>query len=470
MSDQSTLEKFTDDIGNDELEHGDRAEQAQYKNEEWLREQYHEQEKTEDEIAEEAKVHKNTIRRWMDKYNIERRSPSEAQSDGNIEPLKDSNWLREQYWDERKTPVEIGDELGVSRKPVDTWLDKHDIETRSIAEAQTEGNVEPLKNPEWLREQYWEHKRTLAEIAADLNVSDVAVMENMEKHGIERRDTTSSEVQSDGDIEPLKDPEWLAEQYIENELNAGEIADLLGVSKTPVLRYMHRHGIEPRSISEINSKGNVDPLRDADWLRQQYIEKELSQYEIAELLGISAVTVANWMDRHGIAVRSVPERNSDGNIEPLQDPKWLKRHYVEYEKSMSEIAAELGVTTHPVRDYLEKYDIEIRANGFNPDHLSHRVRSEWELAVANLLNDIGVEYEYEAIRIDYGDGRTYTPDFVTDDYVIEVKGRVYRDEVKKAEAAMSELDERRYVVIGTELPADVHVPWEERKTIRRLFR
>jgi hypothetical protein len=112
----------------------------------------------------------------------------------------------------------------------------------------------------------------------------------------------------------------------------------------------------------------------------------------------------------------------------------------------------------------------------NPDYLDHRVDSAQELVIADILLDVGVEYENEGIEITYDDGRTYTPDFVTESYVIEVKGQdwgeLYGKEVtakSKAEAAMNALDERDYVVIGTELPADIHVPWPERETIRGLF-
>ncbi len=127
------------------------------------------------------------------------------------------------------------------------------------------------------------------------------------------------------------------------------------------------------------------------------------------------------------------------------------------------------MTTHPVQDYLTEYDIEMRSKEFDPDHLSHRVRSTWELAVANLLRDTGVDYEYESLKIEYGDGRTYTPDFVTDDYVIEVKGRIYSTEIEKAEAAMNSLEKKQYVVVGTELPADIHIRLEERAALHKLF-
>ena len=112
----------------------------------------------------------------------------------------------------------------------------------------------------------------------------------------------------------------------------------------------------------------------------------------------------------------------------------------------------------------------------NPDYLDHRVDSAQELAIADILLDVGVEYENEGIEITYDGGRTYTPDFVTEGYVIEVKGQdwgqLYGKEVTakdKAEAAMNALDMRKYVVVGTDLPADIHIPWENRETIPNLF-
>jgi SOS-response transcriptional repressor LexA len=112
----------------------------------------------------------------------------------------------------------------------------------------------------------------------------------------------------------------------------------------------------------------------------------------------------------------------------------------------------------------------------NPDHLDHRVDSVSELKIAELLVDAGVEYENEGMTIQYGDARTYTPDFVTEEYVIEVKGedwgKIYDKKVtakQKARAAMDSVDDRAYVVIGEELPADIHINWGERAAVHELF-
>jgi|APHM01.1.fsa_nt_gi hypothetical protein len=115
----------------------------------------------------------------------------------------------------------------------------------------------------------------------------------------------------------------------------------------------------------------------------------------------------------------------------------------------------------------------------DPDHLPHSVASEWELEIANRLHYGGIDYEYEseADEIEYGEDRTYKPDFSTDNYVIECKGtdwgrkfsKGYTDE-QKAEAAMRQLDDREYVVVGHELPNDTHIPREELSTVLNLFK
>lgn len=105
----------------------------------------------------------------------------------------------------------------------------------------------------------------------------------------------------------------------------------------------------------------------------------------------------------------------------------------------------------------------------HPDHLAHPVRSRWELEIADLLLEANVSYDYEAMTIEYGNEREYTPDFITVDYVIEVKGDIYSNEHEKAVAARNALSDRDYVVVGTALPADIHIPWEARHDLSALF-
>ena len=500
------------------------------KNEEWLRKQYYEQEKSADKIADERDVHKTTVIAWMKKHDIERRS-SGRQADGDTEPLKDEEWLRERYCEQEKSTCEIANKLGLSKTTVRKRMDEHGIERRSLSEARTDGNLELLKNEEWLREQYCDKQKTVRDIADELSLSSTAVRNQMDEHGIERR--SSAESLANGDIEQLRDEDWLREQYYYKEKTTHEIANKLDLSVNPVMTSMKKHGIERRGMSEARTDGDIELVKDEQWLREQYCEQQKATRQIADELGLAKTTVLNWMGNHGIERRSPPESHTDGDIESLKDEEWLRKQYHHKHKTMCEIADELdlGATTvgramkkheierrgmseartdgdveplkneewlreryceqrkstyqiankldlsqTTVRKWLDIHDIEIRSSVMHPDHLPHRVIGELELDIANLLNDAGVDYTYESREIEYGEGRRYTPDFVTEDYVIECKGadwgkkydKGYTAE-QKAEAIMKQLDEREYVVVGIQLPCDIHIPREEHGTIQELF-
>jgi hypothetical protein len=241
---------------------------------------------------------------------------------------------------------------------------------------------------------------------------------------------------------------------------------------------MDRHGIERRAHSEAATDGNVEPLKDESWLREQYCEREKSMSEIGDGLNLSTTAVVNWMDRHGIDRRSGAETLFDGDIILLRDKAWLREKYCEQGWTTYKMADELNVDRHSVARWLRRHDIEVNNRIRDPEHLSHRVRSQWEMKVATILTDVAADYGYESIRISYGDdgNRTYIPDFETDEYVIECKGRDWgvvfgRDHTDddKARAAMRQLDGKEYVVIGIELPCDIHIPWRNLDQLRDLF-
>jgi hypothetical protein len=52
-----------------------------------------------------------------------------------------------------------------------------------------------------------------------------------------------------------------------------------------------------------------------------------------------------------------------------------------------------------------------------------------------------------------------------------VKGIVYdhAKQRRRAMGAMKKLDNREYVVVGTELPADHHIPWENKEDLLLLL-
>jgi DNA-binding CsgD family transcriptional regulator len=459
-------------MGKHDIERRDQSEAQtdgniqQLKNVQWLREQYWEKERTTAEIAEKLGLSGTTVRKYMRRYDIERRGMSEARTDGNAERLQNERWLREQYWEKGHTLAEIAQKLSVSSGAVRNSMERHDIERRGESKAQTDGNVERLQNEQWLREQYCDEERTSYDIAAELGVSDTTVREQMEEYGIDRRDVS---------VEGL-DEERLREQYYNKGLTGYEIAEKLGVTPPAVYNRMEAYGMERRSMSEIQTDGNIQPLESEQWVREQYCKKGYTTAEIAEKLGVSDNTVCCRMDRHDIKRRNRSEAQTNGNIQLVKNEQWMREQYCEQGKTTYEIADELSLSRTTVTKWLDVHEIERKSSVMDPDHLPHRVIGELELNIANCLRDSGIDYKYESLEVEYGENRTYIPDFATESYVIECKGRdwgkVYNKEVtdeQKAEAIMRQLDDREYVVVGIQLPCDIHIPREEHGTIQELF-
>lgn len=438
------------------------------RNVEWLRTQYSENMRSCEDIGKSIGVSGVTVGKWLKKHDIDRRSASEARAEGNVKPLHNEEWLREKYVDQHRSTYDIAEELDLSRTAVSRWLDRHNIEKRGSPGA---GNqpIEELQNEEWLRDKYVDHEQSTYEIADQLGAARTTVCAWIRRHGIEFR--SPSQRVAEGDTSPLANEEWLREQYVSRQRSSYDIADYLGLTPSTIRSYLMEYEIERRTSSEAGTNGNVKPLHNSDWLREQYENKEKSTYDIAQELDIARTTVSSWLHRHDIDTRGNTEAFGSAPVEELQDAEWLYGQYHDREKSCEKIATEVGVDTSTVQNWLHRHDIEVRSGLQHPDHLDHPVRSDWEYIIADLLIQGGIEYEYESLKISYGDGRTYTPDFVTESYIIEVKGIVYdhAKQRRRAMGAMKQLDNREYVVVGTELPADHHIPWENKEDLLLLL-
>lgn len=104
---------------------------------------------------------------------------------------------------------------------------------------------------------------------------------------------------------------------------------------------------------------------------------------------------------------------------------------------------------------------------YDVDRLSHRVRSSWEEEIAIQLTENDIQYVYEEeFELSVG---SYYPDFVVDEFVIEVKGFADERSVKKATAFIDEYVDLKYVVVGDQMPCDVHIPWERREKLLEVI-
>lgn len=105
-----------------------------YRDEEWLREQYCDKERSATDIAEECGVSGSTIYWWMDAHEIDRRTRLETNvQDTELSPdtsYRDREWLYDHYCEQEMTGYEIGELCGVSSATIYDWLERHDIDKR----------------------------------------------------------------------------------------------------------------------------------------------------------------------------------------------------------------------------------------------------------------------------------------------------------------------------------------------------
>lgn len=108
-------------------------------------------------------------------------------------------------------------------------------------------------------------------------------------------------------------------------------------------------------------------------------------------------------------------------------------------------------------------------NMINVEATGHTVRSSWEKEVDLMLYEAGLEYSYEPQTFELPSFH-YTPDFVIDEFIIEVKGYDYGGEgAERAREFRKEFPEYTYIALGAALPSDIHLSWESRRRLLDLL-
>lgn len=102
-----------------------------------------------------------------------------------------------------------------------------------------------------------------------------------------------------------RDKEWLEEKYVDERLTIKEIANLANCSTGTIHRWMKKKGISRRSIDEIqlNRYGKDKRYRNKNWLTDKYKDKNMTTFEIGELVGVSKTTIRRWLKKFDIEMR-----------------------------------------------------------------------------------------------------------------------------------------------------------------------
>jgi len=266
---------------------------------------------------------------------------------------RDEEWLREQHVNRQRSTYEMSEECGCSRTTIARWLKKYGIEpgVHEVSDGDAKYHEE-----EWFREQYVNKEKTTGEIAELCGCSGSTIRKWMKKHGIESR---SGGIQVDD--ASYRDEGWLREQYVTQQKTTAGIADECGCSQAVIVKWLRKHGIESRSRGTGDKDGKY---RDKGWLREKYIQEQMSTLDIAEECGVCTDTIRRWLINNDI-----PRREAKPRIENivtdmrLTDSEWLREKYVKEGMTAEEIVEDLNCSTKPVYYWLNKHGIEARSPG-----------------------------------------------------------------------------------------------------------
>jgi transposase len=158
--------------------------------EEDLHRLYREEAHTIQEVADHFGCSRLAVRNRLQIHGIEIRSTAEVLADPDDDSYRDEDWLREKYHEEELSKQVIADHCGVTESTIQHWMNKFGIEARDLSDAQRARNErrdEPYMDEERLRELYWERGLTQREMADRLDCSQLAVQNWMNHYDIQLR-------------------------------------------------------------------------------------------------------------------------------------------------------------------------------------------------------------------------------------------------------------------------------------------
>lgn len=190
---------------------------------------------------------------------------------------------------------------------------------------------------------------------------------------------------------PWRDKEIVTELYVDKEKPLSEIAEIFDCSKRTVSDWVNRHGLDRQQ----ETASRYDELTE-ELLYEMYVEKDMSQYEIADEVGCTQVTVSNKMDEFSIGIKrdSYPK---------LRDKEWLYEQYVEKQKSSRDIAGELGCAFGTVLRWLYNHNIETRPPSSEKPAYYQTTTQGYETVCSRCSGDLRVVSVHQLLAIADGE-------------------------------------------------------------------
>jgi DNA-binding XRE family transcriptional regulator/transposase-like protein len=148
----------------------------------------------------------------------------------------------------------------------------------------------------------------------------------------------------------------LQQMYWNEEMTQLEIAEVVGVPYVMISKWMKSYGIESRTSSESHLVNSLKPLKKE--LEEMYCNKKMSIYEIADVVGVDYSSVSNWMREYMIKSRTISESMLGNAIKLSKED--LEKMYCNKRMPQLEIADIVGVSTQTICNWMNAYNIKSR--------------------------------------------------------------------------------------------------------------
>lgn len=152
--------------------------------------------------------------------------------------------------------------------------------------------------------------------------------------------------------------EWYHKEYVENKRTIDDIAAELKVCRTTVRLRLIKHGIIIRTPAESRLRSINIPQLNKEWLQKEYIAKKRSLRKIGKELNVSATTIKFYIKLYDIKMRKANDYNAIN--ETRLNEKWLREEYINKNRTLDDIAVELGIGHSSMNLYMKKFNIKSR--------------------------------------------------------------------------------------------------------------
>jgi len=280
-----------------------------------LRQKYVDEKKTMEQVAKEMGISSTAVYNRLKKLGLCRSHREAGLRIYGKDMVLDEEKTRSMYVDSKMSTSKIAAEFGVSGSTIYEIVRKLGI-MRSREEALSLGwETNPI-DTDLLIKKYVDEGKTCHEVSKEMGI---AAFERLKKLDLVRSHRDANFNRWQGQV-PDINREQIKEMYLDRKMSYNEIAAELKVSVGVIFREISELGIV-RDLSEANKLQWKDRKLQLDesLIRELYLDKKYSAYDIADYFGVSQQAIKSRLDEMGIG----------RDIFEAAKLKWTKPEFIE---------------------------------------------------------------------------------------------------------------------------------------------